>query len=82
MEEEGGIVTIGTAELPDGWRITVYDDGAGFDPGRVPSDGKAHVGIQNARERLKSIGAELLVESKIGCGTRVTIQIPRKEAVS
>ena len=43
------------------------------------NDGKPHVGIQNVKERLKTIvDAELEITSFIGIGTVVKIIIPEK----
>ena len=79
--EDGGTVTIRTRELPNGYEIAVSDDGVGFDPARIFTDGKAHIGIENVRERLRAMmDAEVFIESERGCGTDVRITIPKKEA--
>lgn len=45
----------------------------------VLNDGKVHIGIQNVKERLKSIAnAELEITSFIGIGTTVKIIVPKK----
>ncbi len=75
---EGGTVRIRTAEAEDGWRITVSDDGVGFDPERVPGDG-GHTGLANVRTRLAGqCGGGLDIESVPGRGTTVEIYIPKK----
>ena len=76
-----GTVTLATREYPDRWEITVTDDGPGFDPEAptLRNDGRAHIGIQNVRERLRSIsGGDLRIESEIGKGTKATIILPKK----
>ena len=79
LSEDGGTVTIQTRELPGGYAVVVSDDGVGFDPAQPPRDGKAHIGIVNVRERLRSMmGADLSVESERGRGTTVRITIPKK----
>ncbi len=58
-------------------RITVQDDGKGFDPGRYGgAGGEGHVGIKIMRERAHRIGAELDIASAPGAGTRVTLVLP------
>ena len=76
-----GTVILATREYPDRWEITVSDDGPGFDPEAptLRNDGRAHIGIQNVRERLRSIsGGDLRIESEIGKGTKATIILPKK----
>ena len=76
-----GTVTVATREYPDCWEITVTDDGPGFDPDNPTprNDGRAHIGIQNVRERLRSIsGGDLRIESELGKGTRATIILPKR----
>ena len=73
-----GTVTIATREYPDRYEIIVTDNGAGFDTGSAPQDeGRAHIGIQNVRERLASLrGGTLTFESSIGTGTTAVITLP------
>ncbi len=66
-------------------RITlkVRDDGIGFDPQLLPKYAKeGHLGLQNMRERLESIGGNLTVHSKPGCGTDIEILIFKASVVS
>lgn len=75
-----GTVLIRTEESADGVRVTIADDGVGFDPSVPPSDEKRHLGIDNVRKRLAAIcGGTLIVESALGQGTAVVLTIPRKE---
>jgi signal transduction histidine kinase len=54
-------------------RVTVADDGTGFDPSaRHPG----HLGLGTMRERATTIGAALELESAPGAGTRVTVLAP------
>ena len=81
-ERDVGTVTIATREFQDRYEVTVTDDGPGFDPERLTpkDDGRAHIGIQNVRERLRNICAgELRIESEIGKGTRVTLLLPKQK---
>jgi signal transduction histidine kinase len=72
---------------PDGLRLVVTDDGAGFNAsdsltgaspappghGREPGSG---LGMLGMRERALLIGAHLTVESASGAGTRITLDVP------
>ncbi|MBI1800768.1 MAG: GAF domain-containing protein [Chloroflexi bacterium] len=57
-------------------RITVHDDGQGFDTARIEESALPHFGLQSMRERVESIGGTLRLESAHGQGTTVTIQAP------
>ena len=75
---EGGTVVIATRETPTAFIVTVSDDGVGFDPTAIASDGHAHVGLSNVRERLKRmVDGTLDIASTPGAGTTVTIAIPK-----
>lgn len=54
----------------DEFRLTIRDDGRGFDPSKIPAD---HVGIQIMSERAAEIGAKLEINSTIGTGTTVSL---------
>ena len=51
-------------------RLTVADNGAGFDPGAVTAD---HLGLKIMRERAEAIGAKLSIYSEPGDGTQVSV---------
>ncbi len=51
-------------------KMTVRDDGAGFDPAS-PATG---LGLATMRERLRLLGGQLLVRSRPGAGTEVTAE--------
>lgn len=51
-------------------KLTIEDDGNGFDSRRVPAN---HFGLEVMTERAAGIGASLIIESAIGCGTRLSI---------
>jgi signal transduction histidine kinase len=58
------------------WRLSVVDQGTGFDSRDVVASG-AGVGLVNMRDRLDAVGGTLSVESQPGLGTRVTAEVPR-----
>jgi signal transduction histidine kinase len=51
-------------------RLSVIDNGAGFDPENVPPN---HFGLRIMRERAEAIGARLSVYSEPGQGTQITV---------
>ncbi len=59
-------------------KITVEDDGCGFDP--KPEDGPAPTffGLQTIRERAESVGGSFQLRSRIGAGTRVIVWLPEE----
>ncbi len=56
------------AEADDRLRLTVTDDGDGFDPTEVP---RGHLGLIGMRQRVDLVGGELRVESIPGSGTTI-----------
>lgn len=59
-----------TLRLGDSVRLTVADDGAGFDPRAVGAD---HLGLRIMRERAETIGARFSLYSEPGEGTQVSV---------
>lgn len=61
----------------DELRITVRDDGVGFDPlllDEAVREGR--LGLARIRERASLLTGEAQIESRPGCGTRVELRIP------
>ncbi|MCQ2399678.1 MAG: histidine kinase [Clostridia bacterium] len=79
QKENGGTLIISTESDGKNAIITVKDDGVGFNVNVAQTkDGRAHVGISNAKARLKSmVNGVVDVKSEIGEGTTVTIKIPK-----
>ena len=66
---KAGTVMVTLAADQDRLRLTVQDDGTGFDPsGRNP----AGMGLRIMRYRAKVIGAALEIQSQVNHGTQVT----------
>jgi signal transduction histidine kinase len=68
-----GGVTIGVEFRPRQLRVSVADDGCGFDPAQV-GDGLGLVGM---RERAQALGGQLTIASRTGYGTRVSLDLQR-----
>ncbi|MCE1177849.1 MAG: sensor histidine kinase [Micrococcales bacterium] len=65
--------TVRLTETPMSLSIVVEDDGRGFDPRVAAGDG---YGLFAMRERVAQSGGTLVVDSRPGAGTRVTVRIP------
>jgi len=59
-----------TLRMGDTVRLTVADNGAGFDPSTVTAD---HLGVKIMRERADAIGAKLSIYSEPGEGTQISV---------
>ncbi|NJN19104.1 MAG: sensor histidine kinase [Oscillochloris sp.] len=59
----------------DTLKVSVRDDGVGFEPGT--SNPQEHFGIQGMRERAAIIGADLDIISQIGQGTTINVDLQR-----
>ena len=58
--------------------LTVQDDGCGFDASSVPPRG--HFGLLGMQERAKQQHARLIIESRPGAGTKVSLLTPTSSA--
>jgi len=69
LRQQGGLV-----------KLTITDDGIGFDLNRRPTkrNGKGGLGLLSIGERAASVGGVLVVKSAPGQGTTIRAQIPLK----
>jgi signal transduction histidine kinase len=58
-------------------KLIITDNGVGFDPARPR--GLGHQGLVNMRDRASSVGGRLDVQSGSGSGTRIIVEVPRRE---
>ncbi|MCB1131337.1 MAG: hypothetical protein KDN05_09415 [Verrucomicrobiae bacterium] len=58
------------------YRLTISDDGAGFDPEFQAPSGVPHFGLIGMRERAAKIGATLEIVSHPAHGTTITVTLP------
>lgn len=56
-------------------RLSIRDDGGGFDPARVDHPGNGGIGLRNMRERIEHLGGRLRVKSGQG-GTEIVASLP------
>ncbi len=74
---QASTATVGLDVDGDSLRITVEDDGCGFDVSELATPrGHAGFGLFSIRERLRFVGGELGVESRLGGGTRCIMTVP------
>jgi signal transduction histidine kinase len=60
-------------------KLTVTDDGVGFDPKNTP---RGHIGLVGMQQRAELIGGTFAVSSRRGSGTVVTVTWPLPAGVS
>ena len=78
---KNGIVKVSTVKVPNGYEITVEDNGKGFDTSSIETADNTHIGLRNVRERIKKMcGGTFQIESTENVGTRITLHIPNKKA--
>ena len=63
-------------EPEGGVRLTVLDDGRGFDAEAVQAEPEQGIGLRNMRERLASVGGTLELQSRPGHGSQVEAHVP------
>jgi two-component system NarL family sensor kinase len=72
------LITIRLWRSGDDIRLSVEDDGRGFDPSRV--DRTEHFGLQFLAERAEAVSGEARIDSRLGGGTRVSASLPADDA--
>jgi two-component system NarL family sensor kinase len=70
-------VSLRLMTTPNQIRLTVEDDGRGFDPSQVP---KGRYGLIGMNERVKALGGTLKLESNLDAGTRLEVIVPLDRA--
>ncbi len=62
--------------MDDDLRISIEDDGRGFDASRVDRDEGRSFGMRSMKERVERAGGRFSVESSPGSGTRIVVLLP------
>lgn len=71
------MVGVVLSRSPSMLRLTIVDDGCGFEPSARPDEGgKRRLGLAGIRERLRLLGSDLEIESAPGQGTTLFARIP------
>ena len=74
-----GTIVISTVETENAHKITIRDDGAGFDTHTLHSLDNSHIGIANVRKRLDDeCHGTLIINSEPDKGTECIILIPKE----
>ena len=60
-------------------RITIADDGHGFDGSRLEGGDVSHFGLTFMRERVQQIGGSMAIDSNPGAGTMLTLDVPTRD---
>ena len=78
-----GTAIIRIVEEKDDIIVVVADDGLGFDVGNLGAVGlDGGFGLFSIRERVKSYGGKIRIESEPGKGSKVTVMLPKKASGS
>lgn len=64
---------------PKQLKLTISDDGRGFDPQAIQQRYDGHLGLIGMRERAESMGGRITINSQPGKGTTVELSVPIKE---
>jgi len=67
-------IKVVSALMKDLLTLEIQDDGVGFEPDDLISQG---VGMNSMTKRIGILGGEFVIESKKGRGTKVSIKLPR-----
>jgi len=73
-------VKVSIRKVKDNIRVSVEDDGVGFNPVEVASMAakRAEFGLFSIRERLEQLGGLIEIDSKPGRGSKITMTAPLK----
>jgi len=67
--------------LEDSWaRVSILDDGRGFDSKVFSAGMEEHIGLRVMRERAEDVGGGLSLKSASGQGTELVVRVPVKGA--
>ena len=61
---------------PDFVELLIEDNGKGFDASDTSAKAQTGIGILGMKERAEVMGAEILIDSEAGHGTRVNVRVP------
>ena len=75
-------IEVSIADVDEGVRLTVTDDGRGFEVGVIDSPEPGHIGLPTMIERAQLAGGRCQVESQPGHGTSVSAWVPVDQAAS
>jgi signal transduction histidine kinase len=74
---DASLVHLSLESKRDGTRMTIRDNGRGFDP-NAKTEG---YGLTVMEERVRSIGGQLSIESNPGQGTEINVRLPSSQGL-
>jgi signal transduction histidine kinase len=57
-------------------RMSLEDDGLGFNPAKLEEPSWKHVGLRTSRDRIESVGGTFKIDADLGHGTRILVDLP------
>ena len=60
-------------------RLSIEDDGIGFNTQTLKPDDQERIGLNFMLERAKEIGATIKIDTNLGDGTRILVELPTEE---
>ena len=75
-------IALGVNFDPDKCTLKITDDGSGFDVHVLARASENHYGLLGMRERVERIHGRFTLDSTIGKGTEITVEIPRRAVVT
>ena len=68
-------------QTPDQLRLTIRDDGHGFDPETLDEAvARGHLGLAHLRQRVQDLHGQLTLTSAPGAGTEISVTLPLRWA--
>ncbi len=74
--QHGGVTRIDITLTDDPIRLSITDDGVGFDVDAPVHRAAGGFGLTSMRERAAAVGGQLSIKSSIGDGTTVEVELP------
>ncbi len=72
-------VDVVLAFAPHILKLTILDDGCGFDLAQATGNGNGRLGLLGMRERAESLGGHIFIQTEPGKGTHVELIVPIQE---
>lgn len=69
-------VTVSLTRRDDAVHLSIADDGNGFQIGRMPGNGTG-LGLISIDERVRLLGGQMVLDTRPGEGTRLSVSIPQ-----
>jgi two-component system sensor histidine kinase DegS len=65
-------------------KVKICDDGKGFDLAKIMAEatGKSSFGLLSMKERMELLNGKITIDTAIGAGTKITVELPIVQAVT